>query len=102
MVGRGDRHRLRSSSHHLDLKAFLEIAHEICDPGAGGGHMSPHFDILLRTSPPLAGFHPEFSPSYLDEQHGLGDVAVESTVQPDGLMVTTSGRLGVTGAPRAQ
>src|SRR3984957_13781069 len=82
MVGRGDRHCLCSSSHRLDLKAFLEIAHEISYASAGGRHVSPHFDILFWTRPPLTGRHPEFSPFCLDEKHGFGRVAVEFTVKP--------------------
>jgi hypothetical protein len=66
----------------LDLKAFLEIAHEIGDASAGGRHMSSHFDILFWPSPPLTGFHPEFSPFCPDEEHGFRGVAVEFTVKP--------------------
>jgi len=66
----------------LDLKALLEMAHEIGDASAGERYMSPYFDILLRPSPPLTGFHPEFRPFCLDEEHGFGGIAVEFTVKP--------------------
>ena len=82
MMGRGDRHDLRSSSHRLDAEAFLKVAHKVGDASTGGRHVSSHFHILFRTSPPRTGCHLKFAPVCLDKKHGLRSVAIEFTVKP--------------------
>ena len=82
MMGRGDRHDLRCSSHRLDPEAFLEVAHEVGDASTGGRHVSSDFNILFWTSPPLTRLHSEFGPLCFNQEQGLWSVAIKFTVKP--------------------